>query len=218
MIAFDSSSGLVSNSGTTHTFSHACSGNDRLLVVYAMVSASRTISSVTYNGVSMTFKQKSSTSSQEVHVYYLIAPATGTNDVVVTIDSSSYCYPVAVSYTGVDQVTPTGNSGWNNGSSPILTLTTTVDDAWIVAGVRDGNDGVSSAGASTTQRYSDQTQAYDRVCTTSGSYSLNVSNLSTGNNGAIAGMVINPAPESTFNLLNIERSPIRGVGRGIMRP
>ncbi len=219
-IAFDVASGLQSNSGTVHTFAHTCSGSNRLLVVFVMCASSRTVNSVTYGGVAMTFKTKTSGPSQNIHIYHLVAPATGSNNVVVTIDSSSFCYPTAVSYTGVDQTTPTGNSVAQNGSTATVTLTTTVDNAIIVAGARDANDGSTSAGANATQRYSVDTQAYDRLTTgSSGSYALTISGVSSGNDSAIAGMVVNPSSAPPSSVLHaIERSPIRGVMRGVCRP
>jgi hypothetical protein len=190
-LAYDSASGLQSNSGTVHTLSHTCSGSNRLLVVYVMISNARSIVSITYGGVDMTLKT-SKIVGQSVYVYYLAAPATGANNVVVTIDSSSYCYPTAVSYTGVDQSTPTGNAGTSNGTTPSITLTTTVANAWLVMGVRDAVDGATNAGTDTTRRWANDTQGYDRTTTTTGSYAIAATGCSAGDDCALAGMVINP--------------------------
>lgn len=206
-IAYSSSAGLQSNSGTSHTFPITCGGADRFLVVYPMTAAARSISSVTYAGTGMTFKVKTTTGGQEVHVYYLANPATGENNVVVTTDASTYCYPTAVSYTGVDQTTPTGASGNSNGTTPSLTLTTTAADSWLVMGVRDGSDGATTAGADTTQRWSDDTQAYDRSCGAAGNYTIAVANLSTGNSGALAGMVINASVSPDPSTIYIKGRP-----------
>lgn len=200
-IAYDTYSGVL-GSGSSVTLSHTCTGSDRFLAVSVMISNARSVTSVTYAGVAMTFKVKTELGSgkQEVHVYYLANPASGANNIVATIDSSSFLYLKDTSYTGVDQTTPTGSSGWNSGATPSLTFTTTVDGGWIVGFVRDAADGATTAGADTTYRgvADGGTQAYDRAGTTAGSYTLNVSGLiSTGNDGGLAGMVINPSVAAT---------------------
>ena len=102
------------------TWSHTCTGSDRVLLVGVVLSPTGSDAAinttVTYNGVAMT------SVAGEVHtnagtagyaeLFYLVAPATGANTVSVTIVGAGTegleCG--SVSFTGVDQATATGNS------------------------------------------------------------------------------------------------------------
>jgi hypothetical protein len=119
VVAFDavgpSSAGASSTASNTVTWSHTCSGSNRLLIVGVAVGAntSPTISSVTYNGVAMTSVGKMNTNNQTnagfVELFRLIAPATGTNSVVVTTSAAVLTLAAgSVSFTGVHQVAPLG--------------------------------------------------------------------------------------------------------------
>lgn len=104
------------NPGTTvQTFSSYTmgSGVNALLLVYVYYAkgspAQSNISSITFNGVSMTFGfyYPVGGSSETFQLYYLINPPPGAYDIVVTFDSNTTNYAVsAISYFGVDQTTP----------------------------------------------------------------------------------------------------------------
>lgn len=99
-----------SNSATC-TLSFAVStGSNRLLLVFAsQASAEVAISGATYNGVSMTAHTEGVAISalRRYRLFYLVAPATGANDVVVTYASASSRPIILVAeFTGVDQTTP----------------------------------------------------------------------------------------------------------------
>lgn len=100
-IALNSTSSGFS-SGSTLTFAHTVSGANRILVVGTREPA---VSGVTYNGVALTKAISSSGGSGvDSAIWYLIAPATGTNNIVVSATANMVCY--ASSWTGVDQVSP----------------------------------------------------------------------------------------------------------------
>jgi hypothetical protein len=165
-IAYDTSVHKQSDSGTSITWTHTCTGSNLILLVCVMMSTSRSVSAISYNGVAMTFINRSSGggAGQTVAWYYLINPATGANTVSITIDSSSFCYPSSASYTGVDQTSPIDASTTtanNAGSTITTTLTTTTDNCWTVLGVRDGADGATTASTGSTQRMATNTQIYD---------------------------------------------------------
>lgn len=97
------------------TWSHVVSGSDRLLLVgvYQTAGDTTTISSVTYNGVAMTevLREVEATLKVTCAIYRLIAPDTGTHDVVVTFSGTvSDCGGGSCSYTGVHQTTPLGTA------------------------------------------------------------------------------------------------------------
>ena len=124
-IAFDASS-----SGGS-TFAHTCSGNDRLLVASVQAyPANDTISGVTYNGVSMTLiAKRANTSGVYDYLFYLLNPASGTHDVVI---SGTGLFDDAVcSYTGVGYL---DSSNTNQASSSTFSVSTTVvaSNCWYV--------------------------------------------------------------------------------------
>lgn len=122
---------------TSHTLSHTCSGADRgIHVTLYLSSASDLVTNVTYAGVTMTrlWTQTNGTSETQ-YSYYLINPASGANNIVVTTSSSATVIMQNVSYTWTDQVTnPTvvSLSGFVSWVTTLSTnVTTTVDNSWL---------------------------------------------------------------------------------------
>lgn len=147
-------------SGITNpeTWSHTCSGSDRLLVVgINHFQNTSTISGVTYNGVSMT--QLATFSPQDrggsrFSFFYLVGPATGTNTVSVSFSSApSQFGAVGASYTGIDQTPTIQDSDGTNytAASGSLSFTGLTTGALIVAvGGTQGDN--MNAGSGTTLR------------------------------------------------------------------
>lgn len=106
----------------THTFGYACSGTNRLLLVgIGSGASSDVITGVTYNGVAMTRAVGLSPGGPSAYWYYLVAPPTGNNDVVVTLSSAGGINVVAVQLTDAPQtgvVAATGGNGNGFASSP----------------------------------------------------------------------------------------------------
>lgn len=185
-IQFDAASeGHTTANSTTLTVSHTCTGSDRILFVNVMCSSARTISSVTYNGVTMTNINRSG-GGQPCALYYLIAPATGANNIVVTIDSSSYIYICAGSYTGVKQTSPIDGNSTNSSTSSTVTtsITTTNDKCWSILGARNGTAGQVSGTTNCTTRVvgTGYVQLFDsggEISTGAFSMSLNNPNTNT---------------------------------------
>ncbi len=159
-IAFDAASGGATNSVTSRTVSHTCTGSDRALVVAVTGDHEPTdvITGVTYNGVSMTQVAKAAVAgSRYVYLFYLNAPATGTHDIVASASSATYIGIAAASYTGVSQTgQPEANHVDTAASSATLTatVTTITDNAWTVLGVSNASSTVA-AGSGSTFRHSD---------------------------------------------------------------
>lgn len=153
-IALDNSTngGLV-NPGTSLTYAHTVSGSNRILFVSVFGDTTDKITGVTYNGVSMTLVGKTVKSPDRyVYLFYLIAPATGTNNVVVSASSSIAICSHAVSYTGAAQ-TGQPDSSITGTAATSLTLTTTVvaSNCWLVGAWRT-NVTTGTAGTGATQR------------------------------------------------------------------
>lgn len=158
MPAVDSVSSFGSNGAGPFTWAHTCSGTDRLLrVTTSHFDSSDTIDSITYNGVALTAVPGGSTNNGQYYVtaYYLIAPDTGTHDIVVTVTGSVFDFGAgAISYTDAHQTTPLGTAVTATGTSttPSVTVSSAADEL-----VDDGlviiHGGTLSVGAGQTQRW-----------------------------------------------------------------
>jgi hypothetical protein len=139
-INVDNVSQVTVETGTTaQEWSHTVTSNTNgiLLVSVGYTGSSTTVSSVTYNGVTMTATatRYAVTSSYFIEQYYLLAPATGTHTISVTYNNTTrYASGGAVSLTGVMQsapevVTTTNGASFGSVGGNITTLTS---GAWIV--------------------------------------------------------------------------------------
>lgn len=155
-IAFDAQSASSFSSGTTNTFSHTCSGSDRILYV-GVYDGLNNVTGVTYNGTSMTlvnsFAMTGSAAGQYIRLYQLVNPSTGTNNVVITCSVAGNTYGNGISYTGANQTgQPDANNtnGASTGTSLTTSVTTVADNCWIVGYAYMA--GTITAGTNTTLR------------------------------------------------------------------
>lgn len=157
-IAFDAASHSRTSSATSLTFAHTCSGSDRLLAVSVVGRTADTITGVTYNGVSLSLAAKTAASGgRYTYLYLLVAPATGSNNVVISGTGSDYIEGNAASYTGAAQTGQPNVTGTNSTSlatALATSCTTTVDNCWVVLAA-DGQSGTLTAGSGTTLRATD---------------------------------------------------------------
>lgn len=158
-IALDAARNMASGSGSSLTYAHTCTGDDRILFVFVETAEPTTdyVTSVTYNSVAMTRINTvtfTNGGSARVYLYYLIAPSTGSNNVVITSSSSiALIRGNAVSYTGASQTgQPDGNNtASGSGSSGTIAITTTADNCWMVFG-QANNAAEPTAGSNATRR------------------------------------------------------------------
>lgn len=143
-IAFDSKSSVNAATSTSLTYAFNNVAGDCVVVFCHDTSgASSTVTGVTYGGVAMTqvgSAYRGAGGGRWITAWILAAPATGSNNVVVSSSSSQNLRSSAYSYSGVDQSTPldannTAESGtgttWSN------TLTTVADNAWMIVFGKD---------------------------------------------------------------------------------
>lgn len=160
-LAFDAVSFTSGSGSSSVTLSHTCSGSDRILIVNAGVHGNaRTVTDITYNGVAMTYstEQVNGSALAKVYQYYLIAPATGTHDIVVTYSGNADYSVGGISLTGADQTSPKGavGGGTGTGSAPSNAVVTTFANSMVLSGVvwAGQNAGSCSAtGTNQTTRY-----------------------------------------------------------------
>ena len=194
---------------TTITNPHTCAGANRFLYVHILTSESSgadIITSMTYNGVTMTrLNSILAATSQRTYFYYLIAPATGTNNIVTTTTVNSQPSIRGSSFTGTNQTSFPDASSSNTatgGANLVLTVTTVADNCWILAGARS-NSTAFTAGASTTIRttaaINDVTADSNAARTPAGSQSLTLVTGGSSNSGGIVASLAPAAAAPTGN-------------------
>lgn len=161
-VAFDATSHSSTASDTsTLSWAHTCTGSDRLLVVIVTLAntSARTVSSVTYNGVGLTFSHGVSAgdvANLRSELWYVIAPATGSNTIAIT--ASGDCEVLAgggVSVTGAHQVTPLADtdSGSSTGATSASLTLTSAADGLVVDGLCSYANANFTVGADQTERW-----------------------------------------------------------------
>lgn len=143
-IAFDNATSGTAGNNTSLTFSHTNTAGN-LLVVQAGVPVADTITSVTYNGVSLTkinSAQSPSPDGRFTSLWYLLAPATGANNIVISSSASDFLFACAATYTGVKQQAPeaSGTNTANATNQIIASVTPTSDNSWMFLAVRVNDD------------------------------------------------------------------------------
>lgn len=126
-VLFDAAS-VTTGSGTgPFTWAHTCTGSDRALDVNISIYDSADFpTSVTYNGVALTLIGSTSNGQYTVYQYYLIAPATGANNIEVAVSGNVFDFVGSgVSLTGVDQTTAIGTQAVNSGTDTTPTVNVT---------------------------------------------------------------------------------------------
>lgn len=148
------SDGGASITSYTLTAKPNVSGTNRMLVAFVHVehtagAGANNVTSVTWNGTNMTFLARAESGNLSsfwnlCEIWYLIAPATGANNLVATIPSSATGLGVTgIALSGVAQTAPEANASTNSGTSSVSTvnfnITTLTNNAWVVDGVSHGS-------------------------------------------------------------------------------
>lgn len=195
--AVDSVSNISSSGVGPFTLSHTCAGTDRLLRVNVMhYDSSDDVSGVTYNGVALTpVPSGDATNGQYwLSAFYLIAPDTGTHDIIVTVTGSVFDIGItAVSYINVHQSVPLGTAVTATGTStaPSVTVSSAsdelVDDGLIIV-----SSGSLTVGAGQTQHVNTPTSnAFIKYATsTEGGAASTVMSWTNGTSQAWAIMAV----------------------------
>lgn len=197
-IALDTTS-TGSGTGTSLTVSHTVSGNNRLLVVGIGAGAADIVTGVTYNGVAMTRANERNNGNSTAYMYYLIAPALGVHNIVVSTSLSVNIQADGASFTGVHQsagaqpdatVTNTANLT----TSVATTLVTVADKSIMLATYATDATGITSITNATLIAI----MGYSAIKTPAGSLTL-TGNSGGVNNWATVGASFAPAPLSGFS-------------------
>ena len=156
-IAFDAATPSANNLGISVTFSHTCTGSNLILIAAvsaAVNNSSQVVSTITYAGAGMTkidSQLDTATNFRHTELWYLIAPATGANNVIVTygVEPSDFFSVGVASYTGVKQSGQPDASGKNTSGASNVTamsksITTVADNCWIVGAASNLSNGTSN--------------------------------------------------------------------------
>lgn len=159
-IAFDAQSTGSTAAATSLTVAHTCTGSTRILFVavegYVSAGSGTYVTGITYNGVAMTLINSGHIISDAHDVlYYLIAPATGTNNIVASFNTTISGAMRATSYTGALQSGVPDASTTSGPTAAQTSITTTVtavaNNCWLV-GMYSALAGTWTNGTSTTIR------------------------------------------------------------------
>lgn len=171
-IAFDNATFASEVSTTTRTFSHTVNSNTNgILIVLAHNNsgATDTFTGVTYAGVAMTRLTGVASANGDMYdsLWCLLAPASGTNNVVITSSTTRGIIGMASGYTGVSQAAnPTvyaASSSATSSTSVSSSVTPTVDNSWIVVTGAQNAVGITASTNINNVRASEGGVAYRRI-------------------------------------------------------
>lgn len=144
------------------TFAHVVGAISNSLLVVSISSqdsnhANVPITGVTYNGVALTKAKEDMASSNNTSssIWYLLNPASGTHNVIVSATGSVQILAVSSSWSGVAQSgQPDASAGAgtanNNSSSPSQAITTVADNSLIVDAISSEANRTAIGGSQTT--------------------------------------------------------------------
>ena len=208
-IRFDAASNSgVQTAQSTYSWSHSCNGGSRFLTVdIALLSAGQTVTSITYNGVALTFivAKNTITAVGRVECWGLVNPASGSNTIAVTLSGTITSAGTAVSYNNVHQTTPTegtnGNEATNVGAADAtVDITSVADQCWIHAALAT-NDETVTAGQTSRNNVSGIGQGSganeDFGPQAASTKTMNYTDVGAGFTWTIAGYAIRPLSAGT---------------------
>src|SRR5260221_10696100 len=156
-VTFDAAAGQKVTGSSTNTFSHTVD-NQSNRILWVPVDAGASVNSVKYGGVSLT--QLSSNSGQGggevLSLWYLLAPAIGTANIVITCSSATYIIGASASYYNVAQSSTFGTAASNSGTgatSSTNTVVTTSSSQLVFDTVNNTGAATDTATASQTKRF-----------------------------------------------------------------
>lgn len=205
-IAFDAASDSgYQAAASSYSWSHTCTGSDRYLVVgISMLSLAQTVSSITYNSVALSLLgvQSSAAGAARIELWGLVAPASGTNTIAVTLTGAIASAGNASSYIRVHQTSPTeafnSAQATNVGAADAtVDVTTVADNDWCVDIVCT-DDTAITAGAGQTQTGNvtgaggSGAMSYEGPKTPAGAVTMSWANVGALATWAIGGVALRP--------------------------
>jgi len=156
-ISFDSASS-AQGSAASFSWNHTTNSlSYRLLLVAVSIrnDSSQTVSSVTYDSVSLTrLRVDTNSTNVRTEIWYLLNPTYGTKQIVVSLSASAKTVCGAITLMGVNQATPfsANNGATGSSNSPLASLTSEADD-WLFAVLAARGTVTATEGAGQTNRW-----------------------------------------------------------------
>ncbi len=216
-VAFDSTSSIaqrVTGASPTITLAHTTAGTNRVLVVGVSMNITNntgaTVSGVTYQGAALTLSgaHNDAGNTRRVELWYLIGPATGTNNVIVTLSLPGGTGTLGVvvgatTLTGADQAKPIRSFLAADGTTNLaqLNLPSAYGDIVIDTLAIGGTQTVTAFGPSQTPQWALASAAtpasppdvYGTGSTRAGAPSVPLSEqLSAASNWSVAAVSVQP--------------------------
>lgn len=162
-ISFDAVTEGTAASASSFSISHtmSASAGGVLFVGIRLGTGGTSITSVTYNGVSMTQVQTTlSIAGPDYALFALNSPATGANNVAINLGSSSALTYIFWSYTGANGGVKNSTTGSADPATSLtVSLTPNEDNCWVVAFFGTPGQTTATAGSGTTKRNTTGLQA-----------------------------------------------------------
>lgn len=211
--AVDSTSSAGNGFASSLTFSHTVSGSNRYLACgVAVQNPSRTVTSITFNGVALTSLASENndtdpTRQSRAEYWYLIAPDATTANVVVTISSATAVAAGCVSLTGVHQTSPHGTPATSEGDG----ATTNVDVASMVGSLVLDVTSIR-VGTTTITQGAGQTQYVNQLSASGvGNATLGMS-AEAGASTTSMGWTVDDATPKVWTAIGVSLNGIAGSG------
>jgi len=198
-VSVDATSFNSATSGNTITVSHTTgSGSDRLMLI-GISSRDRTVTGVTVNGSSTgvtSVGSQTSNANAKTAIYRLIAPPTGSYNVVVTFSGNVTKGAVVgvMTFTEVHQTVPLGTYASGSGKSTNASLTVTSSNSELVFNVVSVQNQNAFNTAGQTQHWNVNTasECTGAGCTKPGSASASLSWTLPSDDWSMSGVSIKP--------------------------
>lgn len=219
----------ASNSGyqttqSSYSWSHTCTGSNRYLVVgIAMLSLAQTVTSITYAGQDLRLigVKASVSGACRVEMWGIIAPATGSNTIAVTLSGAISSAGCASSYTGVHQSSPIEGfntaQATNVGAADATVNVTTVADLAMCVDIVCTSDTAITVGAGQTQRANvtgaagSGAMSTEGPTTPAGVVTMSWTNVDALATWSIASTALRPAPAAGL-ASKVFRKTLSGIG------
>ena len=212
-VAVDATSTGLTADQATVTVQHTTSGVDRLMLVAVTTDPhGESVSDISYNGDNLTLvgATEDPANHSRAEIWALVAPATGTGDVVVNLTGTGHkgVSVGVMTFTGVDQTTPyygyTGATGTS--TTAVATLSSAIDD--LVFSVVHSHNGTSAdPGPNQTEHWDEVADQSNSSGTTSAGASTVTTSWTVDNEDwTVAAVSIQAAPPLEENLLWLSTS------------
>lgn len=166
-VIFDNSSENQLPNTTSLTVSHTCGTQlNRALFVFISTRDTTTdkVTGVTYNSVAMSRHNIWNDGTHTVYLYYLMAPSTGTNDIIISLSSANDCRAIGLSYFNAQQSgfpDANGTKAETGVTSITHSITTVLDNSWTLIFARGSTSAPTSYTGGTIRKSAGEDSAGD---------------------------------------------------------